>query len=188
MATLNFAQAYAETGNTGDVRVADGTYVFQVAEAEFRESNQGKPQFRFRAVVESGPEAKKSATQFITFTDDNPMAVRMFWVNMEQFFGFTEAYWTTNPAPEAVAAAMVGKRFEAKISGREVGDRTYDNFTGVKFLGGGVQPAAAPVPAAAPPVPAATAPAAPAAPAPPAAPAAAVPAPPAPPTAPAPPF
>lgn len=174
MATINLAEAYEATGATEFERVPDGNYVFRVVEAEARESKAGKLQFRFRAAIEQGPQAKRTASQFITFTDDNPDAVRMFWINMKQFFGFDGAFFKAHPDPAVVAEKMVGSRFQADLSGREVGDRVYDNLRSVQYLGH-VGAAAAPVPAA--PAPAAPVPA----PAPAAAP---VPAPPAPPASP----
>lgn len=183
------AEAKTSSGGGGNYEpLPDGEYELKVVDAELKTTQTGKPMFKLKTEVQSGPYAKRLVWDNLTLSFENPTALRIV---LDKFgaLGLGEAYFNQEPTNEAVAAATVGRSFRGQLGTREYNNKKSNEIkrylpaVGAVVAGASAPsaPAVAPAPAPAPAPAAAVAPAPPAPPAVPAAAPAAEAAPPAPP-------
>jgi hypothetical protein len=161
--------------------VPTGQYPAKVHESKFTKSGNGKPQWKLTLKIQGGPHDGRNVWTQLTLTRDNPNALAIFFRQMAAF-GLTQQYFQQNPAPEAVAAALMNRDALIDVAIREWNGEDRNEVKSIKPLPAGYAaasippppatgvvpppPAAAPAPAPAPsvaPAPPVAAPAAPAA-------------------------
>ena len=97
--------------------IPDGEYDVKVINAEATKSSTDKLMFKVKFELTSGPHApRKVFTQFVV-SDDNPMALAIFFRNMEAL-GLGAQFFATNPSPDQVASALNNRACRVTLSKR----------------------------------------------------------------------
>lgn len=147
MGAVNFNDLLAAAGDAGFSLLPNSTYDVKVHEVEAKKTVKDKDMFAIVYEVLAGPHGGRKVRNNMTISPDSPIALGFFFREMKAM-SLTAEYFQTNPTPQAVAAALVGK-----VCRVEVGTEMYNNedrnvVKKVLPPVGGV--AAAPVRAAAP--------------------------------------
>ena len=153
---INWGDLMASSGADFEI-LPVGQYAAQVVKAEAKQSKNGKLMFAVTFRVISGPKTNRNITDNIVLSPENPRAVQAFFINLRAL-GVDEAFLkqTPAPAPETVAAKMVGAKAQISVTHREYQGQQRDNVDRISRLtGAAAAQAAAPSIA----VPTATAPA-----------------------------
>ena len=155
-AAINWGDLMASSGADFEI-LPVGQYAAQVTKAEAKQSKNGKLMFTVTFRVISGPKTNRNITDNIVLSPENPRAVQAFFINLRAL-GVDEAFLkqTPAPAPETVAAKMVGAKAQISVTHREYQGQQRDNVDRINRLTGtAAAQAAAPsivVPTAAAPV------------------------------------
>jgi hypothetical protein len=146
--------------------VPDGEYPVKIIDARDDKSQTQKLMFRVKFQITEGPhQGRKIPNQFVV-SDDNPMALAIFFRHMEAM-GLDANFFAADPNPSQVADNMLNR--ECRIV---LGTRTWQGVerndvkgilpplgggpvapgtvTGVATPGGPIAPGAAPTPASTP--------------------------------------
>jgi hypothetical protein len=134
-------------------------YSFVIKDAaKVGQTGKGLPKFSINPSVESGPRANARIWHDFNVTE-SAFALKKFFFDDLAAIGLGPAFFETNPSPEAIAAALQGKRFVAEVFNETGNDnvvrarlRNFAPATGVAPQAGvpGGIPAAAGVPAGLP--------------------------------------
>lgn len=147
----------------------DGDYLVEISKSEVAPTSKGEVMFKYQAVVQAGPHAKRVLFGNIVIpapTAEKHAQRAAFLLRDLKALGFADEYIATQPQPQDLSNALVGRQFTAAVTTREYQGRTSNNINRIKpasaaGMVAGVSPA--PVPAGAPtgyaPAPAAVAPA-----------------------------
>jgi uncharacterized protein DUF669 len=193
--TIDFNRALQDAKGASMEALPIGDYDVEVAKSESTTSSNGKPMIRVTMKVVAGPYEKRSVLNQFVMSQENPVALSIFFRHMKAF-GLTEDWFLqlgSAGSLEPVANALIGRRARLTLGHRDWQGETRNEVKAVKpytgapglapagptgpagpATGGLLAPPPAPV-AAAPPAPPVAAPA----PAPAPAPSVAAPAPPA---------
>lgn len=165
MSGANWMDLLADAQSTGTYApIPDGDYDLKVIEAEARMSANGKPMYKIKAEVQSGPHAKRLVWDNLVISKESPGALRYFFRKMAAL-GLDETFFAKGPDDNMIVSAITNRSFRAKI-GPSTGNSTKPGNEIKEYYPAvaGAQ-AAVPAPAAyAAPAPAVAAPPAPAAP------------------------
>lgn len=112
MTTVDWA-SLMQQAQTAAAALPVGDYNMLVANCTATSSKNGKPMFKAKLQVEDGPHAGRSMTNNFNLTLDNPVALRIFFRQMNSF-GLDSNFFAQNPTYEQIAAMLVGRR--ARIS------------------------------------------------------------------------
>ena len=140
----------SQSAGGGFAPLPEGDYDLKVLEASATTTSTGKPMFKLKNEVQSGPHAKRLVWDNIVVSTDNPTALGFFFRKMKAL-GLDENFFATGPGDGQITSALTGRSFRGKISpGAPVA---------APYAAPAPAPAPAPVPAAAPaPAPVAAAP------------------------------
>ena len=97
--------------------VPDGEYDAKVVDAEDTTSTTGKLMFKVKFEITSGPHSPRKVPTQLVVSDDNPMALAIFFRNMNSL-GLNEAFFTQNPAPAQIASALQNRTCRINIGRR----------------------------------------------------------------------
>lgn len=108
-----------------------GMYSFVVKDAaKVGQTGKGLPKFSINPSVEVGPRANARIWHDFNVTE-SAFALKKFFFDDLAALGLGAAFFETNPSPEAIAAALQGKRFVAEVFA-ETGN---DNVVRAKLRG-----------------------------------------------------
>lgn len=163
---VNWAELMKQAGEQLQP-VPKGSYDCYVDTCEATQTSNGKLMYKVKLKISGGPHNGRPLWNNITLTTDNPNALAMFFRNMDAF-GLAMDYFATNPAPEAVADALIGRPVRVVVNHRTWQGSIRENVdklikpTGVAAIagmpvpGGAVVPTPGPsAPVSGPPVPSA---------------------------------
>ena len=141
-----------------------GDYEVKVIKAEAASTSTGKLMYKMTMDVVSGPHTNRKVWTNQTLSPENPNALAMFF-NAMGALGLDADFFNTNPSPDAVAQALVGRYAVVSLKQREWNGSMRNEVTAIKKsnrassmfpgVGGGTAPSfpaptAAPAPAPAP--------------------------------------
>lgn len=134
--TIDWGALMASSGADFEI-LPVGQYAAQVVKAEAKQSKNGKLMFAVTFRVISGPKTNRNITDNIVLSPENPRAVQAFFINL-RVLGVDEAFLkqTPAPAPEAVAAKMVGAKVQISVTHREYQGQQRDNVDRISKLTG----------------------------------------------------
>lgn len=115
--------------------VPKGTYDVVVSKAEPKTSSTNKAMWATHLQIEGGPHNGRVVYNNVTLTTDNPQALRMFFVNMAAF-GLDQQFFASNPSPQAIANALVGRRARVELDHRMYQGQTRENVKRLMPAGG----------------------------------------------------
>lgn len=138
--------------------VPKGVYSVVVDKCEYKPASTGKPMWVIIFRVTEGPHTNRTIYFNLVLTKDKPMALRMFFLNVKAL-GIDQSFFATNPAPQTIADALVGKRARVDVDWRLYQGQNRENVktispaggmfadgTGVPSPGGPGVPGASPIP------------------------------------------
>lgn len=123
--TINWGELMENSGGAFEP-LPKGSYDVIVHSAEDTKSSTDKTMFKVVFKVEGGPHNGRNIYHNIVLTVDNPMALRMFFLNMKAF-GLEKEFFAQNPLPSQVAAAMIGQRCIVNVDHRVYQGQTREN-------------------------------------------------------------
>jgi len=97
--------------------VPKGTYDVVVEDASDTQTSTQKLMYKLKFRIQGGASANRVLWNNITLTTDNPTALAMFFRNMDAL-GLDRQYFSMNPSPSDVAAALVGRTVRVVIDHR----------------------------------------------------------------------
>lgn len=171
--SINWGQMLEASGGAFEP-LPKGTYNVAVKSAEATKTATEKLMFKVIFMIDGGPYNGRTMYHNIVVSPENPNAMRMFFLNMKAF-GMDAEYFSTEPLPEQIAAALIGRPATVVIDHRLYQNQWRENvktlmpraggpvnigaMAGVPAPGGAQMPAAPaimPAPANYPTVPATT--------------------------------
>jgi hypothetical protein len=145
--SINFAQLYENSGGPYEP-VPKNEYEVVIDSCEVGKSSTDKLMYKLKYKIVGGPQNGRTVYNNITLTTDKPNALKMFFTQMKAM-GLPNEYWASNPSPDTVAAALVGRQCRIIVDHREWNGEMREDVKGIKpSLGGG--PAVIPSPSAGP--------------------------------------
>jgi hypothetical protein len=141
-------------------------YNVVVVKSEPRTSSTGKQGYNIQTkIVDEGPSKGRVVFDTMWISPESPIALRIFF-NQMKVLGLDTQYFASNPSPDQIAGALVGKVFRAEVIIKKNNkDEDVNEIKNYKTANNGSATTAAPAapsPSAPAPTPAAPAPAAPA--------------------------
>lgn len=135
-AAINWGDLMASSGADFEI-LPVGQYAAQVTKAEAKQSKNGKLMFAVTFKIISGPKNNRTITNNVVLSPENPRAVQAFFINLRAL-GVDEAFLkqTPAPAPETVAAKMVGAKAQISVTHREYQGQQRDNVDRISRLTG----------------------------------------------------
>lgn len=94
--------------------IPDGDETVKILDSQATKASTGKLMFVVKVEIADGPHVKRKMTTNIVLSDDNPMALAIFFRNMENI-GIPAAFFAQEPNPDQVAGAMIGRQARVKI-------------------------------------------------------------------------
>ena len=94
--------------------IPDGDVNVQIIDSQATKASTGKLMFKVKIEVTEGPNVKRKLITNIVVSDDNPMALAIFFRNMENI-GIPQSFFLQEPNPDQVASAMIGRAARVKI-------------------------------------------------------------------------
>lgn len=116
MTVINWNTLIGES-KTGGV-LPDGSYDVIVVDATAATSSTGKPMFKLKFRVTSGPQRDKQLLTQLTLSAENATALRIFFRHMAAL-GLDETFFTEQPTPEDVASALLNRGATVEVGTRE---------------------------------------------------------------------
>lgn len=140
--------------NATTVLIGDYPVVF--AAVESKQSSNGKPQLAYTLKITSGQYVGRVIKGNITFSPENPTAVKMFFVQMAQL-GFDETFFQGLQAQNVsleegfnrIAAQLQGLQITAELENRRWNEMDRESVKAFKRVGGAAIPTWGPASAAA---------------------------------------
>jgi len=151
--TIDWGTLMASSGADFEI-LPVGKYAARVTKAEAKQSKNGKLMFAVTFTIISGPKTNRTINNNIVLSPENPRAVQAFFINLRSL-GVTEAFLKQSPAPapETVAAKLVGAQAMISVTHREYQGQQRDNVDRIDRLTGSAAasvPTGVQVPTAAP--------------------------------------
>lgn len=144
--------------------IPEGDYYVQVSKSEVAPTTKGEVMFKYQAVVQAGPHAKRILFGNIVIpapTAEKHDQRAAFLLRDLKAIGLADEFIATQPQPADLSAALVGCSFTASVTIREYKGKLSNNINRIKKATGapvaGI--AAAPIPSGYTPAPAAPVPA-----------------------------
>ena len=97
--------------------IPDGDYDVKVIDAQAMKASTGKLMFKVKFEITSGPHAPRKVFNNLVLSDDNPMALAIFFRNLEAL-GVNEAFLAQNPSPDQIASAMSNRTCRVTLGKR----------------------------------------------------------------------
>lgn len=146
-----------KSAKAGTQPVPDGDYEVKVVDAQATKSSTDKLMFKVKFEITSGPHVKRRVPNQYTVSDENPVALAIFFRNMEAM-GLDEGFFAANPNPDQVASALLNRvcRITLKTEAWQGVDRNKVAATLPPLAGGPMAPGVATGPATLMPTPGAT--------------------------------
>lgn len=113
---VNWAELMVQAGKEMEP-VPKGSYDAYVDSADATQTQTGKLMYKLKLKIDGGPSNGRILWNNITLTTDNPMALAMFFRNMDAF-GLGKEFFATNPQPDVVAEQLIGRRVRVVIDHR----------------------------------------------------------------------
>jgi hypothetical protein len=120
MASANFADLLKAAQDSGYGNCPPGTYDVKVTDGEARVTGNGKDVIAVRFQIQGGPHGGRKVSNSFVISPESGAALAFFFRHMEAM-GLDSSYFATNPSPQQVASALIGR--ECRI---EVGTRTWN--------------------------------------------------------------
>jgi hypothetical protein len=120
MATANFADLLKAAEDAGFSNCPPGTYDAKVVAGEAKSTSAGKDMIVVKFEIQGGPHGGRKVPNNFVISPENANALGFFFRHMRAL-GLDSAYFSQNPAPQKVAADLVGKTCRI-----EVGTRTWN--------------------------------------------------------------
>ena len=118
MTTLNWSDLIKEAGETQSYEpLPDGDYDLVILEGVAKQTQSGKTMFSVKAEVQGGPYNKRLVWDNLVVSSDNSTALRIFFGKMNAL-GLTSEFFDTTPTNAQIEAALVNRKFRAKIGSR----------------------------------------------------------------------
>lgn len=121
MASANFAELLKAAEDAGFSNCPPGTYDAVVSEGEAKQTSAGKDMIVVKFQILGGPHGGRKVPNNFVISPENANALGFFFRHMRSL-GLDSAYFSQNPSPQQVAAALVGKTCRI-----EVGTRVWNN-------------------------------------------------------------
>jgi hypothetical protein len=134
LTTIDFARALQDAKGASMEALPIGDYDVEVAKSEATTSSNGKPMIKVTMKVTAGPYEKRSVLNQFVMSQDNPVALSIFFRHMKAF-GLTEDWFMALGAQgslEPVANALVGRRARLTLGHREWQGETRNEVKAVK--------------------------------------------------------
>lgn len=105
--------------------ILTGDFPVIFAAAESKKSSNGKPQISYTLKITSGPYVGRTIKGQITFSPENPVALKMFFQQMDSL-GFGEAFFaqlqaenlSVEEAFNRIASGLQGKQLTAELENK----------------------------------------------------------------------
>jgi len=120
MATANFNDLLKAAQDAGFSNCPPGTYDVRVVEGTAKTTGSGKDMIVLKYEIVGGPHGGRKVPNNFVISPENANALGFFFRHMAAM-GLDTAYFSQNPSPQQVAAALVGKTCRI-----EVGTRTWN--------------------------------------------------------------
>lgn len=119
----------ASGGSFEPLPVSD--YEVEVIKAEAASTSTGKLMYKMTMNVVSGPHTNRKVWTNQTLSPENPNALAMFF-NAMGALGLDADFFNTNPSPDAVAQALVGRYAVVSLKQREWNGSMRNEVTAIK--------------------------------------------------------
>lgn len=144
MATANFNDLLKAAADAGFSNCPPGTYDAVVAEGEAKTTSAGKDMIVVKFQIVGGPNGGRKVTNNFVISPENANALGFFFRHMRAM-GLDSAYFSQNPSPQHVAAALVGKTCQIEVGTRTWNGEEREDVKKIMAASAGV-PSPAPVP------------------------------------------
>src|SRR4051812_42688493 len=114
MTSIPWDELMDAAGDSDFAPIPQGDYDVKIVEGTATKSSPDKPMWKITVEVEGGPHAGKKAWTQQTLTMDNANALQIFFHQMAAA-GLTQDFFKTEPDPQQIANALLGRRFRAKL-------------------------------------------------------------------------
>ena len=135
----------------------DGDYDCAIESANSKTSSNGKLMFECKFTVTSGPHNNRKIWNNFVISPENPNALSFFFQHMN-VLGLGQDFFASNPPPEHVAQALVGRTCRLKVGRRtwngQIRNEVKAVMPAISGVGLGGPVMQGPAPAATPPQPA----------------------------------
>ena len=115
---VNWGDLMGQAQNMSFDPLPDSKYNVEIVEATNTTTAKGKTMFKVTFTVLDGDFANRKLWTNLTISPESPAALGIFFSQMAAL-GLTKEYFAAGPAPEAVAADLVGKRATVSTKTRE---------------------------------------------------------------------
>jgi hypothetical protein len=129
--------------------IPDGDYDVKVIDAQATQSSTGKPMWKVKFEVTSGPHAPRKVFSNFTLSDDNPMALAIFFRQMEAM-GLNAAFFAAlsqnfEESKQQIAQALMNRTCRVTLGQRQFQGRAMQDVKTVlpPLTGGPVAPGVA---------------------------------------------
>ena len=117
--------------------IPPGQYLCTIIDAQATQTQTGKPMFKVKFQVAEGPHAPRKVWNNFTVSEENPMALAIFFRQMEAM-GLNANFFAAKPTNAQVAQALMNRQCMLTLGTREWQGVTQNSVTGVAPpLGGG---------------------------------------------------
>jgi len=143
--TIDFNRALQDAKGASMEALPVGDYDVEVAKSESTTSSNGKPMIRVTMKVVAGPYEKRSVLNQFVMSQENPVALSIFFRHMKAF-GLTEDWFLqlgSAGSLEPVANALIGRRARLTLGHRDWQGETRNEVKAVKPYTGAPGPAPA---------------------------------------------
>jgi hypothetical protein len=96
----------------------DGKYPTIVTKADAVTSSTGKPMIKLKLAVVEGPLKDRPLWTQLTLSPENPIALRMWFMQLKAF-GIGQEFFATKPSMETLASTLVNRGCVVTVSTRE---------------------------------------------------------------------
>lgn len=96
----------------------DGQYAVIVTKADAVTSSTGKPMIKLKMAVVEGPLKDRPLWTQLTLSPENPVALRMWFMQLKAF-GIGDEFFATKPTMDQLASTLVNRGVLATVSHRE---------------------------------------------------------------------
>lgn len=117
MATANFADLLKAAEDAGFSNCPPGTYDARVVEGTAKTTSAGKDMIVVKFEIVGGPHGGRKVPNNFVISPENANALGFFFRHMRAM-GLDSAYFSQNPAPQKVAADLVGKTCRIEVGTR----------------------------------------------------------------------
>jgi hypothetical protein len=117
MASANFADLLKAAEDAGFSNCPPGTYDVRVVEGTAKTTSAGKDMLVVKFEILGGPHGGRKVPNNFVISPENGTALGFFFRHMNAM-GLDSAYFSQNPAPQKVAADLVGKTCRIEVGTR----------------------------------------------------------------------